>query len=218
MVLSAKYLEFHIRFMILVPYVTENAERLKLPEEFIELLDDYWENWGEEFNGYISPLTQYLSDISTQYATCFEFLAGLRTRLKSDTRIKLNTGDKEFLQINDNTKSVGKIPVTGFAPSLACIFQTIRMVRFFAFDPTHPHKKKKPEGAGFIGIMIAYINQGEPAPKPDDYRRQLPEKKSIFEIAYSADKAKMILYIKVYYVSPTGEAGKESKPVMVELY
>ncbi len=218
MILSAKYLEFHIRFMILVPYVSDNAERLNLPESFIELLDEHWEDWEEEFNKYISPLTQHLSDIAPQYSTCFEFLAGLRTRLKSDTAIKLNAADKQFLQINDNTKSVGKIPVTDFAPSLACIFQTQQMVRFFAFDQKHPHKKKKPEGAGSVGILTAYINQGDPAPKPDDYRMQLPEKKSIFELSYPAEKSKMVLYIKVYYISPTGEAGKESKPLTVVLF
>ncbi len=218
MILSAKYLEFHIRFMILVPYVHDNAERLHLPESFIELLDEHWDNWEEEFNGYISPITQHLSDISNEYTTCFEFLAGLRTRLKGDTTLQLNAADKAYLEINDKTKSVGKIPVTDFSPSLACIFQTHLMIRFFAFDPKHPHKKKKPEGAGFIGIMIAYTNQGEPTPAQDDYRTLLPEKKSIFEISYPADKAKMILYIKVYYISPTGEAGKASRAIMVELY
>lgn len=218
MILSAKYLEFHIRFMILVPYLIEEAERLKLPYKFIELLEELWEKWEEEFNKYISPREQIRSNISREYDKCFEFLAGLRTRLKSDTTLKLDGNDKEYIQINLNTKSIGKIPVTNFAPVLACILQTERMVKFFAFDPKHPHKKKKPHGAAFIGIKIAFVKQGGEAPASDDYKTQLQEKKSIFELSYPAHKLKMILYIIVYYISPTGEAGRESKPIMVELY
>ena len=127
--------------------------------------------------------------------------------------------DIEFLQINNNTKTVGKIPVTDFAPSLACILQEHLMARFFAMDPEHLYKTKKPPGAGSIGVKIAFTEQGAPPPKPEDYKGLLPEKKSVFDIIYPADKVKHIMYVIGYYISPTGEAcKKESTPIMITLF
>ena len=219
MILSAKILEFNVRFQILVPYVHTNQTRLNIPDTILDLMDKHWANWQAGYNNYINPLTQSVSDISDIYDVVFDFLSKLRIRIKGDSLVALVGNDIEFLQINNNTKSVGKIPVTDFAPSLACILQEHLMARFFAMDPEHLNKKKKPQGAGSIGVKIAFAEQGALPPKPEDYKGLLPEKKSIFDIIYSIDKVKYIMYVIVYYISPTGEASKkESMPIMITLF
>ena len=219
MILSAKILEFNVRVQLLVPYVHDNQARLKIPDSIVALMDEHWVNWQKGYNRYINLLTQQTSDISIIYDVVFDFLAKLRIRIKGDLQVKINGNDIAFLQINNNTKTVGKIPVTDFAPSLACISQGHLTAKIFAMDPEHPNKKKKPKGAGSIGLKIAYAEQGALPPKLEDYRVMLPEKKSIFDIIYPADKVKYIMYVIAYYISPTGEVSKkESIPVMIVLF
>lgn len=218
MVLSAKLLEFNVRFFIFKKYVNLHKLRLKITDELLEKMDLLWEKWLIDYDDYISPGTHKISDIDNSYDSCFEFLANLRKRFKSDKTIVFKGSDAEHLELNMNTKSTGKTPVTGFAPSVACIFQSERLIKLFAFDPKHPNKKKKPIGAYSFSIQVAYINEGDEPPADKDYKRLPNEKKSIFEIIIAAEKSKKLMYVKVCYVSPTGEEGKLSQPIIIKLY
>ena len=125
--------------------------------------------------------------------------------------------DDGYLELNTNTKSVSRIAVTDYAPLLLLVEVTALYCKFFAMDPKNLGTKQKPKGAANIGIMIAYTPKDVPAPTLKEYKKINAQKKSIFEVTIPDDNKEMTLNIIVYYVSPTGEEGKHSVPLVVRL-
>lgn len=219
MIFSTEILNFHVRFTYLVEYFNENRERFGYKDEEMELLNGLWDEWGRVFRKYTHPSSY--GDLSTQamndlYPQCYKLVTSLKIRA-ANSMMNLTSEDWGFLELNTNTKKRGRIPVTDYAPNLVCVEITKACCKFFAMDPKHLGTKRKPEGAANIGILLAYVTRGGEQPNEKEYKKANPEKKTIFEVLTPADKAGMDMYIKVYYISPTGEEGKLSEPVMVKL-
>ncbi len=220
MVLSTEILNFHVRFIYLVEYFNENQERFSYKDEEIEMLNGLWDEWTRDFRKYTHPLT--FGDINTGaindlYEKCYKLVTSFKIRAVKSIGVEITSEDKCYLEVNTNTKTRGKIPVTDYAPNLVCLEIRKSLCKFFAMDPKHLGTKRKPEGADKVGILIAYKLKDEPEPKAEEYKKINPEKKSIFEVLIPADKSGMVMYIKVYFISPTGEEGKPSAPLMVKL-
>jgi hypothetical protein len=220
MLLSTEILNFNARFTHLTEYFPANRERFGFTDIQMKLLAKYWEEWKVAYLKYTHPLYNgglvVTRTINELYDKCYALVAMLKKRTVSPTE-KLDEKDDAYLELNSNTKSVGKTPVTDYAPSLVCVEITPAFCKFFAMDPKHLSTKKKPAGANFIGIMVAYTLPDEPEPDDKDFKKLPPEKKTIFDVIIKDDKAKMWQYIKVYYISPTGEEGTPSKVMLVKL-
>jgi len=220
MLLSTEILNFNARFLHLVEYFPANRERFGYTNIQMELLVKYWEEWKEAYRKYTHPLynggvivTKTMNEL---YDKCYELVNMLKKRSVSTT-IKNDEKDEAYLELNTNTKSVGKTPVTDYAPSLVCVEITPTYCKFFAMDPKHLSTKKKPPGANFIGIKTAYTAIDAAEPTDSEYKKLPPSKKSIFDIILSEGNNDKDLYIKVFYISPTGEEGKVTKAMRIQI-
>ena len=219
MILSTEILNFNVRFENSVEYFIANRERFGYTDLQMETLDRLWQEWKIVFKKYTHPRTHgglSTDAINMCYDLSYPLLTSMKQKAKSPL-IKLSALDNAFLELNTNTKTVGKTPVTDYAPNLACLENNKASCKFFAMDPKHLGTKRKPQGADKIGIMVAYTVVGASEPDKEAYKKIKPSKKSIFELLITPDKAGMVLHIKVYYISPTGEDGKPSASVMVKL-
>ena len=220
MKLSAKILEFNARFQFAKPFLLENKERYGLTDLLIELLEKLWKDWKKKYLKYIDPSTHKaatVKDIGECFDLCFAFMSSMNVRIKNNTTLTLSSFEIMIFQLNQNTKIVGNVPVTGYSPCLALLEENESMLKFYAINPKGLNSKKKPPGAKNIGIMVAYTLPNEPEPTEKNYKKLTAQKKTIFDVNITTDKANMWLYIKVYYISPTGEEGKPSVAMLVKL-
>jgi len=220
MKLSSKILEFNARFQFAKPFLLENIDRYSLNDLMVEHLNKLWNEWKLKYLKYINPRTNKkatIDDITECHLRCHAFMAFMNLRIKNDSSLKLSAVEKIIFQINRNTKDLGKVAVTGYPPCLALLEESESFLKFYAINPKGLNSKKKPAGADKIGIMVAYTLPNELEPENKDFKKLNASKKSIFDVNITPDKAKMWLYIKVYYISPTGEEGKASKAMLVKL-
>lgn len=219
MILSTMILNFNIRLVYLVDYFEENTERFGFTELEMELFASLWEEWKQTYRDYTNPLThsdRFAQDINDLHDRFYKLVSSMKIRV-ANSGVELTAVDRAFLEINTNKKVRGKVPVTDYAPSLVLLENGNLVMRFFAMDPKHMGTKRKPGGAAYVGILLAYTEQGAPPPAPEDYKKLNAEKKTIFEVIVPADKAELVRYVKVYYISPTREEGKVSLPVIVNV-
>jgi hypothetical protein len=220
MKLSSKILEFNARFQFKRLFILENFERYGITVLEIELLNKLWKEWCKKYLKYINPSSHRKSsidDIAECFERCYAIISSINIKVKNCYLLKLTSLEKIIFQINRNTKELGKVPVTGYAPCLALLEESENLLKFYAINPKGLNSKKKPAGADKIGIMAAYTLPNELEPDNKDFKKLNAAKKSIFDVIITPDKAGMWLYIKVYYISPTGEEGKASKPMLVKL-
>lgn len=150
MILSTKILNFNARFADLVEYFTDNRVRFGYTSGQMEMLNQLFEEWKKAYKKYIHPLS--FSDLNTQvindcYEKCYPLITSMKGRAVSPL-IKLNSNDKAYLDVNTNTKTIGRTPVTAYAPNLVCVENSLLLCKFFAMDPKHLGTKRKPAGAG----------------------------------------------------------------------
>ena len=220
MILSNKILQFHAWFSVLRPFLIENEKRYKFNEEMLLKLEKHWKEWNKVYLLYISKTTHTdanIKAINTNHLTCFRFLATIRKNIKFIFDLELTEKENLFLKMNKNTKVSGKTAVTGYAPCICILKNQSRQVTFFAFDPLRIHTKQNPPGAERIGYKLAYTEIDALEPSGDEYKKAGNQKKSMIELSIPSDKTKMRLYIIVYYISPSGEEGIDSFPIMIKL-
>ncbi len=191
MILSTELLNFDARFEGLVAYFTENVKRFGYTELQMKALDKHWGEWKVAFKRYCHPVTH--NDTSTVgindcYELCYKIVMALKLKAFHSI-LTLTSEDKAFLELNSNTKTVGKIPVTDYAPNLVCLENAKSFCKFFAFDPKYLGTKRKPAGADSIRIMVAYTLVDEIEPDKEAYNKINPSRKSIFEIPIATGKA-----------------------------
>jgi hypothetical protein len=194
--------------------------RYGLNELMVELLEKLWKDWKKKYLKYINPRTHKgstIKDMGDCFDLCFAFMSSINVRIKNNTTLILSPFEIMIFQLNQSTKSIGNVPVTGYPPCLALLEESESFLKFYAINPKGLNSKKKPAGADKIGIMVAYTLPNELEPENKDFKKLNASKKSIFDVNITPDKAKMWLYIKVYYISPTGEEGKASKAMLVKL-
>ena len=71
-------------------------------------------------------------DLGLAHDDCFEYINSITGAVKANTTIDKTWTVKEFLEINTNTKSVGKIAVTAYAPAAVCIHKESALIKIFA--------------------------------------------------------------------------------------
>ncbi len=107
------------------------------------------------------------------------------------------------IQLVNKSRSIVLPP--DFATSIAFVSMKNLELTIFVMDPAHPAKKSKPPGGKFIVSQVAYTKPDGTEPTPDAYTTRAPEGKTIFPILYSSDKIGLKIWVKCWYMSPTGK-------------
>ena len=211
--LSVKLLQFHYFFKAFVAYVLGNATDLMIsPDQATGLQDDF-KDWDKKFTTYTTPddhNTASISDINAAYEDYAPKAETVRVQVRDNTAIILSGQDKVNLDIQTLDKTRSKVLPPNFAPSIVFVSMKDLQLTIFAMDPSHLGKKAKPPGAKFIGSQVAYTAADAAQPAPEAFSTRAPEGKTIFPILYSSDKVGTRIWVKCWYMSPTGKPGPVS--------
>ena len=216
--LAEKLLKFHFFFKGFVAYIVANATDLLISPEQVTLLSDNWTTWEQKFKAYTTPDTHNsvsTSDINDAFETISPKAETIRIQIRDNTDIVLSGAAKINLNIRAVDKNHTKVLPPDFAPSIGLVKVGNLSVDLFVMDPNHPSKKAKPDGAKFIGSMVAFTGSDALPPALDAYTTRVPEGKTNFSILYSSDKIGKKMWIICYYMSPTGKPSPLSAPLGV---
>ena len=221
--LSFKLLLYNVFINNFIPFITTTANVTRFGWTSIQVsaFNALLTSWNLKYADYINPLnygsTTIINAINTAYQAAFLVTQGARNQLMGNTTIVLTSAEKSMCNIKDrdNTRTPSIIPTN--APTLACIYVGMMMMRFAALNPLLPFKKAKPSFAHFIGVKIAITGAGAAAPTDSDYVRQDDETETVFEALFTAGQVGKVAWVKVFYINSRGEAGPDSMPYIITI-
>ena len=211
--LGEKLLKFHFFFKAFVAYILGHKPELMISDQQADSLKEDWLDWNILFGKYTTPDTHNTASVSDLNSALEEFaprVETVRTQIRDNTAIILSGTDRVNLDIKPLDKTKTKILPPDFAPSIGLVSMVSLTLTIFGFDPNHPAKKAKPKGAKFMGSEVAYTSAGASEPAPEAFSTRAPEGKTIFSILYPIEKVGMRIWVKCYYMSPTGKPGPKS--------
>jgi len=205
MKLSNKILNFHVFINNAVPYLVlpANALRLRITAQQISDLQAFLVSWNAAYPVYATPATHTTASVDEK----------VKQQLKHDTAVTLTGTDLSTLDIHQDAARRAAIPVPTIAPSISLRMVIHSLMSFFAFDPAHPHDRKKPVDVAKVGIKIAVVKATDPAPTADMYLHHDPTGTTSFDLFFTADQAGMIAYVICFYMNSEGEPGPDSLPL-----
>ena len=221
--LSFKILLYNVFLNNFIPFITTTANVTRFGWTTIQVtaFTNLLTSWNLKYADYINPLnfgsTTIIDAINTAYQAAFAVTQGARNQLIGNTTIILTSAEKSMCNIKDrdNTRTSTGIPKN--APTLACIFISMMMMRFAALNPLLPFKKAKPPYAHSIGVKIAITGPGALPPADSDYVRQDDETDTVFETLFTAAQVGKTAYVKVFYINSRSEAGPDSIPYIISI-
>lgn len=206
--LSEKLLKFHFFFKGFAAYVLAHAADLMISIEQATDISDGWIDWDAKMKPYTTPNDHNaasISDINAAYEDYAPKVEVVRVQVRDNKAIVLNGEDKVNLNIKVVDKNRSRVLPPNFAPSVGLVSMKNLELTLFVLDPNHPTKKAKPPGAKFIGSQVAYTAADAAEPAPEAFSTRAPEGKTIFPILYSLDKVGKRIWVKCWYMSPTGK-------------
>ena len=220
--LSNLILQFKLRFDAIVNYLSDVAivARLAISADVMTGLADSKSTFDDSYKPYTNPNEQnsgVTSDMNKAYIYSFTYCENLNTSIKTNPMVVLTGKDRLNLDIAEDRVRRNHVGVYNVAPAVISIIQYHLRMDFIAFDPTNPFKRGKPKDVHSIGIKVAYVKTGDPAPKPEDYKQLTPEKQTEFELLFTADQLGLTLYIIGFYLNNRNEAGPESIPYSIAI-
>jgi hypothetical protein len=205
-------LQFHFFLKEFVAYAVANQADLNLSDEQITNLEFRWTGWLTKINAYTNPITfgpGTKSDIVGAYNDDSLYVGGIQGQIKSNPSVTLNGTARLALNIPADKPRRGHVPVSIIRPLVTFLKKLSMEIEIFVVDPGAPTRKAKPKDVYSIGTKQVITAPDAAEPKPEAYIMQLPEKKTIFTKYFTSDQVGQKLWMKAFYISPTGEAGPD---------
>ncbi len=218
MELSKTILDYHFFFKAFSAYISTNFLALGISSDQKDEIVGLFTAWLLVFDDYTNPNFHNnisIGDINVLYITDHAITEGVKTQIKSNPSIELSGVDYVNLGIARPKKPRSNVPAKDFAPTITLVSNTHLTTKIFAMDPNRIGKKGKPKDVESIGYKTAYTGADAVPPVAEDYRRQEPEGSTVFEILSVGDKEGKRLWVICYYLSPTHEAGPDSRPFSI---
>ncbi len=220
MKLSQIISDFKTEFDDAVDYIntTGIATRLSIGTATLSNLSGKRTTLDTTFGIYADPLTHTSASViavNAAYDAALKAYRALQKSLKNSTEITLLPADIAALHIHMDATPRKKVPAVDYAPNNTVIKQTHGVSQIFVNNPTpgQETKKRKPDDVAKIGRAICYVASGSAAPQRKEYTNMNAIGSVVFNLLHDADQVNFDCYLFTWYISPSGEASPESKPL-----
>jgi len=217
MKLSFKIMLYNFFIRPFVAFVLKpvNIARFGITTDQATTLQGVHDDFIIKFDAYANPSTHdpdTIAEVNISYLDCVKISESIKKQISSNTTVTLIPEERRLLDIPVPAPRRNHVKVPDIEPAVVCVSKSYLSMGFIALNPEAPFKKGKPKDVASVGIKMAVVAAGAPAPNPKDYVIQNPEKNIEFEMIFTADQLGKTVYIICYYLNNRGEAGKDGMP------
>lgn len=222
MKLSQKLADFHTEVGVSVPYIAANNTRLQVSSNMVTTIQNSLTDYNTKYTTYINPAThteQSVKDINDAYDLFHPQMQDLKQTLKHNRDITLTGADYNAIHIHQDATHRTHVPAPTIAPINTVTKHTHLMVYFFTHEPaaTAGTERALPADIGKIGRKMAIVAATAAAPADGAYVHLNNVGTTHFHLMFDPTQVNMKGYLITWYISPTGEAGPTSPPLVFDI-
>ncbi len=208
--------DFNNQVNIAIPYLRENAERLKFSETFLADLEKELEEWNKVFTPSENKATRSSTLVAERNTLRKRFepkLNGMKKNLKSNIEVELTDADYKNLFIKID-KTPMPIPAPTTIAKVDVIGRSESTLKIQVSDPSLPdlNYTKIPKGVESINVFVAIVEANAPVPADEDYHLFISSGKSNIELKFDTKEEKKVAYIRASFVNKAGSS-RMSDPI-----
>ena len=218
MATSQTYLDFDAELFAFFNYIitAQAAERLRVSEQQIEELGDFYSEWINQYYTYLSPERRTLAvirKIRDLHKTGTRLLGELRRLIVANPSANILASDRVNLRIPERQLPHRIIAATD-APEHIFIRAAPRVVTLATINTITPggDNRAMPKDQKCLRIEIAVLDDPEAQPTDSDFYRRITVNRMRFNLKFEQAEQGKIGFIRSAWETRSGKVGPVCRP------